>query len=437
MSQHSAEVIVVGAGLSGLTAAWRLGWAGCDLRVLEAAPQIGGRILTTLGKGAAFRELGAPGLDPRLPRLMQLIDELALTLEPLPARSLAALAQRRRETLGHLGLWRHTRLWRALEREAAGMPPDPAPGHVGALALDCLSLADWLARRRPTARLARELAEEVLWLFGVPATELSLLQAVLILRQHGGRQGLEAQRLGQGLQRPRGGMHELCTALAARLGEHLILEQPLLALRQDAEGVDLYCAAAHYRARQVVLALPVLQLQRLDWQPALPGWRDEALRHYLPQPRLDAWLDYERAFWRERLPKVPLPLRGDGICIDECLPGETQLQVVLLGERARRLLRELPARREARLLETLAALLGRPASEPLHCQLHAWAEQPWLRAAQSFCPPGGWLQQASALRRRWGRVHFAGADLAARLPATLEGAVEAGERAAEAVLAQG
>lgn len=437
MSPQSAEVIVVGAGLSGLTAAWRLGWAGRDLCVLEAAAQIGGRIQS--GSGAMQPgERGAPGFDPRLPRLGRLSGELGLALEALPASAAQPLAQHRRAALGRCGVWRHGRLWQALEQSAACLPPDPAAGHAAALAFDRLSLGDWLSRRRPGARLLREVTEEMLWLFGVPAGELSLLQALLTLRQRGGRAGLEAWRLGHGLQRPSGGMLQLCRALTVRLGERLILDRPLLALRQDAEGVDLFCADACYRARRVVLALPVLQLQRLDWQPALPGWRDEALRHYLPQPRLDVWLDYERAFWRERQPGVVLPLRADGLCIEECFESTgPRLKVVLLGERARRLLREAPARREARVLDALAALLGRPASDAQRCQLQVWGEQPWLRAAESFCPPGGWIPQAAALRRPWGRVHFAGADLAVRLPGTLEGAVEAGERAAEAVLAQG
>jgi monoamine oxidase len=74
-SEHAADVLVLGAGMSGLAAARALAEHGVRVLVLEAQSRIGGRILSQQVEGGGTVELGAEFVHGRAPELWSLINE--------------------------------------------------------------------------------------------------------------------------------------------------------------------------------------------------------------------------------------------------------------------------------------------------------------------------------------------------------------------------
>lgn len=439
MKTQTADVIVIGAGLAGLLAAWRIGWAGRHVCVLESSERIGGRILTGHFANGQRIEWGPMGIDAQQKRTLQLIDELGLQVEideRYAALSTALHAQRDGAlSWWHRRAWR--RLWQTIEAEAMRLPPQPSPQHPLAVQHDTQHFAQWLSGYGVSKTVADWVERYTLLLFGAVPAELSLLAVLLRIRQAGSVQALEHRSLGLTPLLLPAGMQALCERLTARLGTHLCVNHQVLGLHQDQNGVEVYGRDFRYRAAQVVLAVPALQLSRLDFSPALPGWREHLLRHVMPTERVDCRLRYRKAFWREGRYANTLPLLSPNAWIFEP-DGDAApvLAVTLLGERARRFAREPRQQRERFLLTTLAGLLGQQVNYVEEFLSYCWADDPNLRAAAAFWLPGGWGVQAVALLRSWGRIHFAGADVTPRWAGTLEAAVESGERAAERVLAQ-
>ncbi|MEM7356091.1 MAG: FAD-dependent oxidoreductase, partial [Acidobacteriota bacterium] len=85
MADQRPRVLVVGAGLAGLAAAWELDRAGCDVVVLEAAGRAGGRIRTLRSDFADgfYAEAGGDLIGGTYRTLMTLVYELGLSLVPL------------------------------------------------------------------------------------------------------------------------------------------------------------------------------------------------------------------------------------------------------------------------------------------------------------------------------------------------------------------
>src|SRR5438067_6790981 len=77
-----AEVIVVGAGLSGLAAAHRLARAGRSVLVLEARDRVGGRTYNHPLGGGKVIEAGGEWVGPTQTRVHALIKELGLSTFP-------------------------------------------------------------------------------------------------------------------------------------------------------------------------------------------------------------------------------------------------------------------------------------------------------------------------------------------------------------------
>ena len=75
------EVLIIGAGLSGLTIAYRLERAGVSYKLIEGRDRVGGRIQTVKTSSGSTIEMGATWFSDKHQHLMQLIEELNVPYE--------------------------------------------------------------------------------------------------------------------------------------------------------------------------------------------------------------------------------------------------------------------------------------------------------------------------------------------------------------------
>jgi len=429
------DVLVIGAGLSGLVAARRLAAAGADLLVIEARDRVGGRTWT-VDVGGATVDLGGTWMSDGQPRLAALAAELgvATVAARRDGRAVLATPARRRRVPG-AGLWAALALrrrMRAIDRLAA-VAADPGSA-ARATEWDRLSVADWVDRQggsevvRDWLRLAAELE------LGADAAEVSLLAFLAAL--HAGRGlGMAAASGGQGERSFAGGAQELCRRLASDLGDRVRLSTRIAAVDQDRDGVTVRGDGVAERARRVVVAVPPPLAGRLAWTPALPPAAARFAATTAPGGVVKVATVYPRPFWRDDgLSGEAYRTAGSIRAVVDAGQGEQGvLAAFVIGAAARDWAAD-PVAGLGQVLDELAELFGPQAAEPVAWRAMDWASDPLAAACICTLAPGG-LGGGAAWGQAHGRVHWAGTEAARSWPRYLEGAVEAGDRAAAEILA--
>nr|WP_219722087.1 FAD-dependent oxidoreductase [Deinococcus planocerae] len=301
------DVIVVGAGLAGLTAARRLARAGRRVRVLEARGRVGGRTHTIrLPVTGVSVDMGGQWVGPNQPHVMALIRELGLDVYPThdEGQNLAHLLGK---TLRYRGLipplpphvLADYALLSARFEALANRIPLSAPWTApDAGALDAQTFDTWITRHahtRQTRALMRLYAGAV---FSADAAELSLLHALTYTAHGGGINGHTLTR-GHALQdRVLGGAQGIAQRLADSLDD-VRLGSPVTRVEQGGSGVTLHTPAGEHHADRAVLAVPPALLSGVPFDPPLPPRRAQ-LQQRLPMGAVVKFMAvYERPFWRD------------------------------------------------------------------------------------------------------------------------------------------
>jgi monoamine oxidase len=445
--RRDADVVVVGAGLAGLSAARELVAARRNVLVIEARDRVGGRTVNaSIGAGRVV-EMGGQWVGPTQDRLLALAGELGIETFPTyhEGRNLLELRgklRRYRGTIPRLAphvLLDIDRARRRLRRAARRVPADAPWTAPKAGELDSQTLASWLrkAARTKKARSLLEIATGTV--MGTGTAELSALWMLSYVSSAGGFDALLDVEGGAQQDRFVGGSQLISQRLAAELGDDVVLSAPVRRIAQDGGGVGVEADGVRSRAQRVIVAVPPPLAVRISFAPSLGGRRDQLTQRMAHGALTKCAAVYPEPFWREGgLTGQAVSDRGPVTATFDNSPPEGAPGVLLgfiAGAEAIRHARRSETDRRRAVLECFERLFGSEAAQPGIYLETAWAEEEWSRGGPvcSFSP-GALANYGEALRRPAGRIHWAGAETATVWCGYMEGAVRSGARAAEEVL---
>jgi monoamine oxidase len=442
MAQLDADVIIIGAGVAGLTAARALTRAGAAVLVLEARDRVGGRTLSQ-PVGGEVVDLGGQWVGPHQRHALRMVEELGLkrfaqyhhgtkVLDlrgerrtyrgKVPALPLLSLLDLQRN------IWRLDGLARRVPRERPHAAPKAAEW-------DALTLEAWKQKHIPTwgARAALDIATRAI--FGAEPSELSFLHFLFYVHSNGGLMKLAEVENGGQAERIHGGAQSIALRLAEPLGARVVLSAPIRAVLQEEQGVVVHGNGRSWRAQYAVVAVPPALAERMDFGAELPAARRRAHAELPMGSVIKVVATYAQPFWREagfsgEAVSDVGPVR---LCFDDTGPDGHHPALVgfFLGDTARAWTGRSPEERRRAALECLARFFGPPALEPTAYADLDWIAEPWSTGCYVGLPrPGTLTAVGEALRAPYGRVHWAGTETAVEGCGYIDGAVESGERAA-------
>jgi len=446
-----ADVIVVGAGLSGMIAARKVLDAGLKPLILEADERVGGRILTQEVMPGLPVELGAQWIGDTHERMFRLAAELGVETfaqydEGETSYELAgsgvlrenAFHARFADELAEL-----ERVLRHLDELAAEVPVEAPWLAPRAAEWDVITAGTWYDNQglSPVARTLLEIC--TVGILAVPTVEVSFLHLLFTIQTCGVTSELFAESEG-GAQTTRiiGGTSEIPRRLAALVADHIVLNVPVQLIEHAADSVTVHCRGGLVaRGRRVIVAISPTLAGRIMYDPPLPGVRDQLTQRLPNGSAMKAFFIYDEPFWRNdgfngQLISDIGPARMSN---DTCIPGDDHGVILLFleGDQARTYGRLPEAERREGLTAELVRHFGSAAANPEFYVDGEWSERQWTRGCYNANHgPHVWTTYGSALAAPIGVIHWASTDTATYWSAYMEGAVDAGERAAQAVIVE-
>lgn len=441
------DVVVVGGGLAGLSAARKLVAAGQTAIVLEARDRVAGRNLGGLLSNGVPVEMGGQWVGPTQDVVLELIDELGL-------ETFRSFDQGKALTVFDGNIVRYSdktfglppksaeevgRLWDQLEALALTVTVGEPWETEGAQDLDRQTLDSWLVANTGDSLARRFFRILVPALFSAESPELSLLHFLFYIKSGTSLDSLMNTTGGAQERRVVGGTHLISERMATALSEAVRLNSVVRTIRQDGTGVVVEYEGGSVTAQHVIVAVPQTLAGRIRYFPSLPALRDGLTQQMPAGAVIKFQIGYDKPFWREG------GLSGNVWSFDDAFnvvldnsPNDGSCGVLvgfLEGTHACTASLMSVAERRSLVIGSLVKYFGPKAAEPFDIVEQDWTAEEFTRGCYGGrLGASAWTQYGKALAAPVGRIHWAGAETSSIWNGYMDGAIRSGRRAADEIL---
>ncbi|HEX9206644.1 MAG TPA: FAD-dependent oxidoreductase [Steroidobacteraceae bacterium] len=446
----TADVIVIGAGLAGLQAAWELERAGLQVLLLEGRDRVGGRVMTFAGVQGA-PEAGGNIVYGEYPRLLEIATRLGLKLDDQVPRLgrhasftlvLDGKPVARKDWpdsprnpfppgLREMMPWQYVPLVTSQEN-----PLESVEGwYAAANAPLDVPMRDFLRAQGATDEIIK-LTYDTIPTYGMNARDVSALLMACVSAFTRAQKDARPVML-----QASGGNQRIVEAMAATLRQPVRLGQAVKAIESEGSQVQVRTTdGSRYTARAAICALPFTALREIAIRPALAGEQAHAVRTLPYQLIHQTALHVSRPFWEDdglepsmwtdsHIGRVAAIYHGaeadqvSSLLVSSFGPGSIHLDRLGKDGAARYVVAQIEKMRPA--ARGTLSVVGQ----------QSWAHDPFSGGAWAYFNPGTVTRFLPAMLQPHGRIHFCGEHTALRSRG-MEGAVESGSRAAAEVVAR-
>jgi monoamine oxidase len=418
------RVLILGAGLAGLAAAYYLTKKKIPVTVLEARNRTGGRVFTQQvdPESKLHAELGAEWVGVSHKRMIGLCEELDLPLLNHQFDTHLLLGG----THYPAGRWNFDAGWEGTYRK---------------LLADFKGLSEKQGRTYDRLDWWRCLSNQ-----GIPERDLEIKELLdstdfgESIRNVSAFSSLSEYAFSSEKNemdfRIEGGNSRLVQGLAAKIGtDNILLGKKAMVVRQDNGGVTVVCEdGTEHSGARLICTVPVFAMNKINWQPALPAAKVEALNELQYCRIIKSVVVFKERFWQEDTFDMITDTPGHYFFhSSKNQPGtKGTLTSYAVGDNAHMLSRMNKEVRKAVICDAIRPVFGNVLPHAEEVVSYYWGSDPYTQGAYAIYDTRQWFGIREELARPYRDVSFAGEHLA-DWQGFMEGAVQTGEDAAKAL----
>lgn len=441
------DVIVVGAGYSGLTAAKKLIDLKKKVLVLEARDRVGGRVFTEIRADGSYLDLGGAWVGPSQDKFYELIKKCNLRTFPTydTGKSRIWFGKKLKS---YKGLIPPLSIGPLLDLDFTIKKINRLSKNINLLLpwksknankWDEMTLATWMEQNMyfKTSKDLFKIACQTIW--AAEPCEISFLHALFYIKSGGDLDCLMNIKNGAQQDRVYGGAMKPVLQLAEEMQEHIFLNHIVKAINQEKDKIKVSGDNFEYQTKKVIVAIPPVVQQKITFSPPLSVKRTQLLQRLPMGIVTKTFTIYEKPFWRENgLNGLAVSNNGFTSVIFDNSPEDGSKGILMgfvLANKAKEFSTLNFEERKSSILQSHSKLFGEEANHPLDYIDHSWALEEFSGGCYSAVFPSGvWTSLGEELRKPHFNIHWAGTETSEVWNGYIEGAIRAGERAALEVI---